>query len=517
MICLQNGVRRFFNLTKYNLLIKIFFLFLLASLLILALMLIIWLTGNEELEEYCFIAAVYEHSRYGDNETELQLTDPFRISNTNLKQYSKVAKIAAQHRVQILVFPESGLFNCKNRKTVQPFLQHIPSATQKVNLCNKFKNNPQVDSKLYIVVFLSCLAREHSLYIDVTLGEIEECNSSLDINCPSDNSYKYNTQIVFDADGQLVAKYRKHRLFFENEYDPAKVVEIVSFHTTFGTFGLVTCFDALFEQPLKNLTKHHQIDTLIFSSWWFDELPFLTAPQFQLSLALTQKVNVLASNINILERSSVGSGIYTPNGIASYSHDIKQGGSKLIISKIAKSSKDSFRTCSGLNKIIPIGDKFKANYQVWKLNFSDFQSVKLTKGSDHLKVWSGSVCCELDYTLADQYLKEEYFLISFKRQRSLVNISEESCGFIAYDLKRNDYNIQASNIFESIKLTGNFTTVNIFPSVLTNQMRLLATSNWNITYLSNTSQSIQIVRHSEPITSIALYARSFDHDDYHLS
>ncbi|MBV97448.1 Vascular non-inflammatory molecule 3, partial [Eschrichtius robustus] len=55
---------------------------------------------------------------------------------------------------------------------------------------------------------LSCLAKDNSIYIVENIGDKKPCNAS-DPQCPPDGRYQYNTDVVFDSEGRLVARYHK--------------------------------------------------------------------------------------------------------------------------------------------------------------------------------------------------------------------------------------------------------------------------------------------------------------------
>ena len=70
---------------------------------------------------------------------------------------------------------------------------------------------------------LSCLARDYSVVLVANMGNIQNCMGSA--NCPPDGHFQFNTNVVFEADGTLIAKYHKinlyageHKIFDSGEY-----------------------------------------------------------------------------------------------------------------------------------------------------------------------------------------------------------------------------------------------------------------------------------------------------------
>ena len=65
----------------------------------------------------------------------------------------------------------------------------------------------------------------------------------------------YNTDVVFDKVGRIVARYDKRNLFrTEVDIFDTPELEIVSFETDSDSFGIITCFDAIYEHPFIDLT-----------------------------------------------------------------------------------------------------------------------------------------------------------------------------------------------------------------------------------------------------------------------
>ena len=57
---------------------------------------------------------------------------------------------------------------------------------------------------------LSCLAKNNSIYVVANMGDKKPCTSSHS-KCPANGHYQYNTNVVYDKMGKLVARYHKVR------------------------------------------------------------------------------------------------------------------------------------------------------------------------------------------------------------------------------------------------------------------------------------------------------------------
>ncbi|KAK2489754.1 hypothetical protein MC885_016566, partial [Smutsia gigantea] len=130
------------------------------------------------------------------------------------------------------------------------------------------------------------------------IGDKKPCNDS-DPHCPSDGCYQYNTD-VFGSQGKLVARYHKQNLFMgEEQFNVPKEPEVVTFNTTFGRFGIFTCFDILFfHDPAVTLVKDFRVDTILFPTAWVNVLPHLSAIKFHSAWAMGMGVSFLASNLH---------------------------------------------------------------------------------------------------------------------------------------------------------------------------------------------------------------------------
>ena len=110
-----------------------------------------------------------------------------------------------------------------------------------VNFAGKYGPNA------IVVEIFSCLAKENSIFIALNLGSKRE-EGALEKH--------FNTDVVFNRLGNIVARYDKRNLFrTETNIFDTPNLEIVSFETDFGTFGIITCFDAIYEHPFIDLTE----------------------------------------------------------------------------------------------------------------------------------------------------------------------------------------------------------------------------------------------------------------------
>jgi omega-amidase len=87
-----------------------------------------------------------------------------------------------------------------------------------------------------------------------------------------DGASIYNAQVVVDADGQVVAKYRKTHLVTAAPLDERGTFlpgnEFTSFDMTGFRFGLSICYDLRFPEMCRTLAVEHHANILINSSAW---------------------------------------------------------------------------------------------------------------------------------------------------------------------------------------------------------------------------------------------------------
>ncbi|KAH3874945.1 hypothetical protein DPMN_038202 [Dreissena polymorpha] len=225
-------------------------------------------------------------------------------------------------------------------------MENIPEPERNWNPCE----HPDVYPETEIQFALSCMARENNIYVVANIGDKQPCNVSLDPSCPRTGYYQYNTNVAYDAMGTLVAKYHKYNLFYENWFDKPSKVDISVFNTPFGRFGLIICFDILFEHPPIDLICRNNISNIAFPTAWMDAHPFYTSIQFHSAFAVGLGVNFLAANIHYPSLRFHGSGIYTQQGAAGYCFNTSnESGGQLIVQKIPVVDQSRLDACRGLN------------------------------------------------------------------------------------------------------------------------------------------------------------------------
>uniref|UniRef100_A0A673U7G5 Vanin 3 n=1 Tax=Suricata suricatta TaxID=37032 RepID=A0A673U7G5_SURSU len=154
-----------------------------------------------------FIAAVYEHAVILPNRTETLVPkeEALVLMNKNLDVLENAVQLAARQGAHIIVTPEDGIYGWVfTRETIYPYLEDIPDPKVNWIPCT----DPQRFGYTPVQQRLSCMAKDNSIYIVANIGDKKPCNAS-DPQCPLDGRYQYNTDVVFDSEGRLVARYHK--------------------------------------------------------------------------------------------------------------------------------------------------------------------------------------------------------------------------------------------------------------------------------------------------------------------
>ena len=238
----------------------------------------------------------------------------------NLDGFAELLQEAQKYGVEIVVFPEDAIagFLFLSRNQVYPFLEEIPDVSQSQSV------NPCIDSGFEdreVLKRLSCLAKTYNIVLVANMGDRQPCQTSTHSNCPPDGRYQFNTDVVFENDGRLIAKYHKRHLYGGEEmiFNTPPSTH-VTFKTSFGvTFGVFTCYDILYCDPPLELVEQG-VKNFIFPTAWGNVYPFYVSTAFQQAWSRRTQTNFLASNQHFPNQNSflidlhfylTGSGIYS--------------------------------------------------------------------------------------------------------------------------------------------------------------------------------------------------------------
>ncbi|XP_028579278.2 pantetheinase-like [Podarcis muralis] len=472
--------------------------------------------GASALDKY--IAAVYEHSVVLAKPTPKPVSseEALKLMNKNMDVLEGAIKLAAKQGAHIIVTPEDSIYGFRfTRETLYPYLENIPDPQVDWIPCT----DPKRFGPAPVQERLSCLARHNSIYLVANMGDKKPCNHT-DAKCPSDGHYQYNTNIVMASNGKLVARYHKFNLFMsEHQFDSPPEPELVTFNTTFGKFGLFTCFDILFHDPAVTLVRKLQVDTILFPTAWMNVLPHLTAVEFHSAWAMGMRVNVLASNTHRPSLSMTGSGIYAPDGSRAYHYDAESEKGHLLVAELDSHPSLSPTHPAPVNwssyattiKPVPKDGDFTG-----LIFFDEYTFSELAKEAGNLTVCQGALCCHLSYKMTEKQENEMYVLGAFDGLHEVegnyylqictllkcASADQQTCGQPV---------TTAHTRFDFFSLSGTFSTNYVFPEVLLSGVQL-APGEFQV--LSDG----QLVTHngtSKPVLTVTLWGRWYEKDPPH--
>ncbi|XP_062567034.1 pantetheinase-like [Saccostrea cucullata] len=469
-------------------------------------------------DDKTFRAAVYEHATLPPNrEVVVTRKEALEYMTTNLEVYRNVAEEAHLQRVDIIVFPEDGLtYMGHTRKSIRPYLEFIPDPkTEKWNPCEHPEKYPETE----VQHTLSCLAKNNSLYLVANMGDIQPCEAP-NGTCPSDHHYQFNTDVVYDSNGTLIAKYHKINLFFEFMFNPSTSEEAVSFETPFGTFGVFTCFDILFRNPVVVLMKERGVSNIAFPTAWMDTPPFLAAVQFHSAVAAGFGVNFLAANMHNPRYRFQGSGIYSPEGARAYYYNNSVSSSgKLLVSDLNILRTNLLSNKQVVKNVESVVDPMKnssGQEEFQAETFGDmFNYVALSQSSGTARVCHNKLCCTASYTSREN-ITELYALGAFDGLHTKEGTYYiQVCGVVRCRTNNNsscgEGSIVSNTYFDHLKLSGTFRSPYIFPEILLfgeETFQLAAPGDWS--YASGVLEAKNGLE--QPLLSFSLFSRDYDYD-----
>ncbi|KAG8573041.1 hypothetical protein GDO81_012257 [Engystomops pustulosus] len=491
-----------------------------------------WYTAHVAKAIQYYTAAVYEHHAIlNPNSTHLTSREfALEFMSKNLDIYEQQVIAAAERGVEIIVFPEDGIhgFNY-SRASIYPYLDYLPPPDLLPwNPCHE----PDRFQDTEVLKRLSCMAAKSGLFVVVNLGTKRPCES-LDPKCPPDGRYHFNTDVVFSDKGALVASYFKLNLYFEFGFDTPPDVQYAVFDTHFGRFGLFTCFDILFHEPVVNLIEKYQVKHLLYPTAWMNQLPLLSSIQIQRAFATSFNVNILAANIHHKTLGMTGSGIFSPSN-SSYHYDMDTEQGHLIVAKVPVnpseemcpghdekvSSKysdfmNSAKSCDQMDKTEHFmesqGKHQEASFH-GRMMYDNFTFIPLKDNEGEVHVCAGTLCCYLSYQkhkLADELYALGVFdgLHTVHGTYSLQICALVKCGGLRTETCGQE--VTDANSTMSFRLWGRFTTQYIFPMIVTSQVTLQLPDHWGWRdqncYMEKTRLELGLV-------TAALYGRYYERD-----
>uniref|UniRef100_A0A8C4P7S7 CN hydrolase domain-containing protein n=1 Tax=Dromaius novaehollandiae TaxID=8790 RepID=A0A8C4P7S7_DRONO len=435
-----------------------------------------------------YIAAVYEHNVILSEDTEIPVSaeDAFMLMDKNMDILEAAIKAAAKQGAHIIVTPEDGIYGCVfRRETIYPYLEDIPDPQVDWIPCT----DPERFAASPVQKRLSCLSRNNSIYVVANMGDKKPCNSS-DPRRPRDGHYQYNTNVVFDSEGKLVARYHKYNLFMrDKQFNYPKEPEFMTFNTSFGYFGIFTCADILFHDPAVVLASRFQVDTILFPTAWGNTLPLLSAVQFHSAWAMGMGVNFLSTNTRNSSLAMTGSGIYAPDGPRTYHYNTEMENGHLLVTELSSRPRLSPTYPAAVN---------------WKLYASSFKQLP---SNDHH--FSGVVYRDLfSFT---ELTEPKGNLVS----RFSVSSPPQICTLLkckSTDLKSCGQPVEtAQTKFDMFSLSGTFGTNYVFPEVLYSGVQL-APGEFEVL---TDGHLISWTRTSRPVLSVTLFIRWYEKDPPH--
>eukprot|EP00762_Andalucia_godoyi_P004048 ANDGO_06266.mRNA.1 Symplectin len=244
------------------------------------------------------------------------------VLRTNLENYNQYLSRAEDSAAQLLVFPEYGLYGSSanlNRTQLMYFAEWLV-APSGINPCqDPFFNtragiseiqaipNTQ-DARFYALPALSCMALKYKVNLGVDFATYV-------MDPKTGTKMLYNTFLLFDSFGTIVASYFKSHLYKSESllFDVPPVVTPTVFSPDEHTrFGMLVCFDIMFPYPLQSLMERN-ITGMLVTSWWVNTGPVITSLPFWQAYARYFDIDVVVSTVGASWFNS-GSGVFRAGG-----------------------------------------------------------------------------------------------------------------------------------------------------------------------------------------------------------
>ena len=420
-----------------------------------------------------------------------------RLMMFNLHSFQGFVEEAKENGADIIVFPEDAIYGFifLSREALFPFLEEIPDPqTRSWVPCGdaSFSDRP-------VLTYLSCMAQRNSITLVANMGDKQRRHdsSTQDPGATSnpDDWYQYNTNVVFNSDGSLLAKYHKVHLYGnENKlFHKPILTPHVTFNTSFGVmFGTFTCFDILYcDPPLKLLDMG--IRNYVFPTAWGNSYPFYTSIAFQQAWSWRTGSNFLAANQHFPNKHSsplkkfylTGSGIYSAGkALQTYisGETFSPATGELLLATLQKqpSSRSDMQMVQEVTSLHDI-DMKGTTYILYNTTALGSQlsgniMVSYTNPDSSLYLE-----CSLEYSRMEQNTNETYALGAYiGANPNNPDLVYSVCSLVKCPSSDNNTcgspvdGYIAETTFESIKLSGSFPEGSVvFPVLLLNKLELV--------------------------------------------
>jgi len=304
----------------------------------------------------------------------------------------------------IIVFPEYGL-------TGRNF---DDDSTVTINDTD-VKNNKNLE-------YLDNIAKKKNVYLVANVLE-------------KDDDDLYSTTVVLNGTNVIVAKYRKTNLN-DTEDKLKSDNQISTFNTdAFGTIGLISGDDILYENPVKKLLENN-VTTIIYTSSLRSIAPFKTAISLHAGFAKAHNVNLLVASLNAPYNGTSGSGIYKPCEIVDYF--ITAGNeSKALTGTIEVNPGECTNSVSKERRLFgtSLGTDPSPS-TLLQYNYDELTTEIINENSENRELCDGSFCCKFNISSSTWNKTENYRLaVSGGNQKVCALIScsgdkVDTCGIV---------------------------------------------------------------------------------------
>ena len=315
----------------------------------------------------------------------------------------------------------------------------------------------------------------------------------------------FQTNVIFESDGNLIAKYHKQHLFKKEAeiftVPKDKTYRYITFRTNFNVeFSVFICYDILFCYPPLEMVKRG-IKNFVYSAHWGNKYPHYMSNSVRQGWSWKNKVNILCSGIhNKFEKHgsngtkgvyyySSGSGIYSAGKPLDYyisGEEFVVPSGKVIIASVPQEP-GNVQMISNGNRL-NLHDLKSRDTKNLTYKYLDYNTNELIVG---IKVESFPLLkCKLEYEFERVGKNEKYALAAsiypYTRNDSPLNYALCSLSLRPADKEEpqsKGYSVDSK--FKSLNITWVYNDapqfndkITVIPMVLGDKLRLFDPSNF---------------------------------------